>query len=75
MTYQHCPRCRLAIRCRATYLMMDHCPRCLARAAVISPLFCSPLDADQLRVVEASSVSPAAGQLARRDGGRLPPAA
>lgn len=55
MTYQHCPRCRLAIRCRATYLMLAHCPRCLARAAMISPLFCSELNAMQLRTAQAPS--------------------
>jgi hypothetical protein len=48
MTYLHCPRCRLAIRCRAHYLMLTNCPRCLARARIVSPLFASPLDAHEL---------------------------
>lgn len=43
MTYLQCPRCRLAIRCRAHYLMLTNCPRCLARAAVVSPLSASVL--------------------------------
>jgi len=51
-TYLHCPRCRLAIRCRAQYLTMTNCPRCMARAAVASPLFASPLNAAELRVSE-----------------------
>jgi len=57
-TYLHCPRCRLAIRCRAQYLTMTNCPRCLARAAVASPLFASPLTAAELRLSERD---PAAG--------------
>lgn len=48
MTYQHCPRCRLAIRCRAPYLLLTNCPRCLARTGIASPLFCSPLNAREL---------------------------
>jgi len=29
MIYLHCPRCRLAITCRADYLMiLTNCPRC-----------------------------------------------
>jgi len=49
MLYRHCPRCRLAIRCRAGYLLVEHCPRCLARAGIATPMFSSPLDAVQLR--------------------------
>jgi hypothetical protein len=49
MTYLHCPRCRLAIRRRADFLTLDHCPRCLARTATAVPLFTSPLNAIELR--------------------------
>lgn len=49
MTYLHCPRCRLAINCRAHYLMMTNCPRCLARTGIPSALFASPLNAIDLR--------------------------
>ena len=52
MTYQHCPRCRLAIRCRASFLSLTNCPRCLARAGLASPLFFSPLTAEELRSAE-----------------------
>ena len=47
--YLHCPRCRLAIRCRADYLRLSSCPRCLAHAAIVSPLFSSPLNGVELR--------------------------
>ena len=46
--YMHCPRCRLAIRCRADYLTLTNCPRCLARAAIAAPLMASPLNAAEL---------------------------
>jgi len=49
MSYLHCPRCRLAIRCRAHYLTLTNCPRCLARAQIVAPLFASPLSARELR--------------------------
>jgi hypothetical protein len=52
LTYLHCPRCRLAIRCRAHDLELTDCPRCLARARIVSPLFASPLDAHELRAGE-----------------------
>jgi hypothetical protein len=52
MTYLHCPRCRFAIYCRAHYLMLRNCPRCLARRATAVPLFSSPLNAMQLRATE-----------------------
>jgi tRNA G26 N,N-dimethylase Trm1 len=55
MNYQHCPRCRLAIRIRASYLTLVNCPRCLARARIVSPLFTSPLDASELRATEAGA--------------------
>jgi hypothetical protein len=55
--YLHCPRCRLAINCRASYLMLTNCPRCLAHAAIASPLFASALNASELH---ATSDRPAA---------------
>jgi len=53
MTHLHCPRCRLAIRCRADYLRLTNCPRCLARAAITSPLFTSALNATDLHAARA----------------------
>jgi anti-sigma regulatory factor (Ser/Thr protein kinase) len=49
MTYLHCPRCRLAIRCRADYLTLTNCPRCLARTAIAVELFASSLTASELQ--------------------------
>ncbi len=49
MLYRHCPRCRLAIRCRASYLTLEHCPRCLGRAGILTAMFTSPLNALELR--------------------------
>lgn len=48
MIYLHCPRCRLAIKCVADYLILTNCPRCLARAAIAAPLFASPLNSVEL---------------------------
>jgi hypothetical protein len=57
MTYLHCPRCRLAINCRAPYLTMTHCSRCLARATILKPLFASTLNGHELRVGPATPVT------------------
>jgi len=69
MLYQHCPRCRLAIRCRASYLALEHCPRCLARAGIVTAMFTSPLDAVELRATE-SERKPAISPPAAREAGR-----
>jgi tRNA G26 N,N-dimethylase Trm1 len=53
--YLHCPRCRLAINCRAAYLTLTNCPRCLARAAIASPLFMSGLNASELHATTRSA--------------------
>ena len=45
----HCPRCRLAITCRADYLKLTNCPRCLARAGLVSPLSSSSLTRMEFR--------------------------
>ena len=58
MTYLHCPRCRLAVRCRASYLTFTNCPRCIARAAIVSPMFSSPLDGAQLRAAARERLDP-----------------
>ena len=50
MTYLHCDRCGLQIRIQAPFMRIEHCPRCLARSAVLSPL----VDSDRW-------VSPAVG--------------
>ncbi len=55
MTYLHCPRCRLAIRSRADYLGPTNCPRCLARAAIASPLFQSARNGLELRADDVAA--------------------
>jgi hypothetical protein len=34
----HCPSCGLRVRVRAHYVMLDRCPRCLARRGAIVPM-------------------------------------
>jgi tRNA G26 N,N-dimethylase Trm1 len=67
MTYLHCPRCRLAIRCRAHALTQTSCPRCLASARIVSPLFASPLDAHELHAGEELSAIRAANRSGSAD--------
>jgi hypothetical protein len=50
MAYLNCGRCRLEIKIQAAFLRLENCPRCLARAAIVSPL-----------VVSRSPLVPAAG--------------
>jgi hypothetical protein len=52
MLYQHCPRCRLAVRCRASFLVLEHCPRCLGRAGIVTAMFSSPLNAVELHTAQ-----------------------
>lgn len=42
MAYLHCGRCGLQIKIQGTSMRIDHCPRCLARSATVSPLVQSP---------------------------------
>lgn len=44
VSYLHCPRCHVTIAERPDSLLVN-CPRCLARAAVVSPLYASSLRA------------------------------
>ena len=37
-----CPRCGLTIEAKAHRLMIDHCPRCIARAANLVALIVTP---------------------------------
>jgi hypothetical protein len=39
MSYMNCPRCGLTIGLRAPSLMLDRCPRCLARARAAIPMY------------------------------------
>lgn len=84
MIYLHCPRCRLAIACRADYLMiLTNCPRCLARAAITAPLFASPLNGAELHASDREPAHAAelahtpqpgnAPAMTRADPARQPP--
>jgi hypothetical protein len=50
MAYLNCGRCGLEIKIQAAYLRLENCPRCLARAAIVSPM-----------VVSRGALAPAAG--------------
>ena len=68
MSYLHCPRCRLAIKCRADYLTMRYCPRCLAHAGIPTTLFASPLNAYELHAARPDGpAAPATGRPAAQD--------
>lgn len=43
-----CPRCALSIRVRTPWLLVEHCPRCVASAHIPVRLFRSPLPAEEL---------------------------
>lgn len=49
MAYLNCGRCGLEIKIQAAFLRLENCPRCLARAAIVSPM-----------VVSTSALAPAA---------------
>jgi hypothetical protein len=38
LSYLSCPRCALSIRVRASWLVMERCPRCLARHGTVVEL-------------------------------------
>lgn len=47
--FLNCSHCRLSIQMRSASIQMEHCPRCLARARLLKPLFRSPLPLTALR--------------------------
>jgi hypothetical protein len=52
----NCPRCRLTITPRAQWLVIEHCPRCVARAHTLVTLFPSGLTAAPLLALTATHV-------------------
>jgi hypothetical protein len=64
MNVLRCPKCRFALRPRASYLTLDFCPRCLARTGVAVGLVgladASPAD-PPLTVTTAEALGPALG--------------
>ena len=45
-----CPRCGLSIRPKASWLTVEHCPRCIARARIPVKLLSWTLPAGELSV-------------------------
>ena len=46
----NCPRCGLSIRPKVSWLTVEHCPRCIARARIPVKLLSSTLSAGELLV-------------------------
>ena len=44
-SFLNCPRCGLSLRPRASWLTIEHCPRCIARDRTAVKLFSYPLPA------------------------------
>src|SRR5947209_4687913 len=44
----NCPRCGLTITPKASWLTIEHCPRCIARNGLAVSLFASTLPTDEL---------------------------
>ena len=56
MSYLNCPVCHLSLRApRAAFMAPQHCPRCIGRRRVATPLVESPLPMRQIVADEASS--------------------
>src|SRR5437588_7138010 len=49
----NCPRCGLTITPKASWLTIEHCPRCIARNGLAVRLFASTLPTDELYAPEA----------------------
>lgn len=47
-SFLNCPRCGLSIRPKVSWLTVEFCPRCIARARTPVKLFCSTLPAAEL---------------------------
>jgi hypothetical protein len=55
VTYLNCPVCHLSLRApRAAYMAPEHCPRCIGRRRVATPLVAGPLPMCQLIAQEAA---------------------
>ena len=50
----NCPRCGLTITPKASWLTIEHCPRCIARSGLAVSLFASTLPTDKLYAAEAT---------------------
>ena len=63
--FLNCPRCRLSIKPRRSWLAIEHCPRCLACARIPVRLFSSPLPPGELYQDDVGLGSPAAASPGR----------
>lgn len=77
VSFLNCPRCGLSIRPKASWLTIEHCPRCIARARIPIKLFSSPLPTTELyregfapnaSTTTDQATGPAARFIAARDG-------
>jgi hypothetical protein len=60
VSYLNCPVCHLSLRVpRASFMAPEHCPRCIGRRRVATPLFASPLPMRQLVAEEAARAAEA----------------
>lgn len=50
--YLNCPQCGLTIAPKVDWLVVEHCPRCLARRRTAVRLFASTLPARELYATE-----------------------
>ncbi|MGB0092460.1 MAG: hypothetical protein WBP81_08000 [Solirubrobacteraceae bacterium] len=77
VSFLNCPRCGLSIRPKTSWLTIEHCPRCIARARIPIKLFSSPLPTTELyragfapnaSATTDQAAGPAARFIAARDG-------
>jgi hypothetical protein len=47
-SFLNCPRCGLSVRPKPSWLTVEYCPRCMARARIPVKLFSSTLPAAEL---------------------------
>lgn len=69
MSYLNCSRCGLSLLSRNPQTDPEYCPRCVARARVLQPLFRSPLSLRALAAGETDQATPAAGMRRRGAAG------
>ena len=50
----NCPRCGLTITPKASWLTIEHCPRCIAHHGLAVSLFASTLPTNELYAAEAA---------------------
>jgi hypothetical protein len=74
MSYMNCSRCGLSVQLRASYLLLERCPRCLARRGVAVPMHITehppraPVRGETIQLADA----PTAGSAGSAPVGTLP---